>query len=246
MEKLISIKENLKNINSLISKLENGNLSTIEKDIILQNLRDLYLLVNSVESLDHEVIQAKESIVETKLKEPVQPKDEQVVVKEEPKIEEKEVELMDFVDDQVEEIKEESVIEKTHSEPINESPKQQNLFANSNGGNNVKTVGETLGQNKRSLNERLADNSKNDVASKISQKPVTDIKAAIGIGDRFLYIRELFNGNNDTFEQTVTHLNSLNSFDDAESYIRSNFDWDDSDETVLNFVSVVKRKYIKL
>ncbi len=268
MEKLLSIKEKLKSINSSVLRIEEVGINEIEKDILMADLRDVYVLISNLDIDNNQSIKNdahEEKVAAIPVDKKVEaPKIEDVVVEERP-------DIIDFVDDP---IVEESVVEKNEesiaktiveqavepkteikSEPVVEeapqveAPKQQNLFGNgngySNGNGNVKTVGESLGQNKTSLNERLAEQSKtNDIASQIRQKPVSDIKAAIGIGDRFLYIRELFNGNNDIFESTITYLNSLNSFDAASSYLADNFNWDSSEETVTNFVNVVRRKYL--
>lgn len=247
MEKLLSIKEKLKNINISISKIEEASISMIEKDILLFEIREVYVLINSLDiDVDSKPVIDKEPQIE---------KNVEVLVKNEIVKEEK-IDIIDFVEETIveekvelvtvtkEEIKSEPVVQ---SKPVVEAPKQQNLFGNNaiNGNGNVKTVGESLGQNKTSLNERLAGHSNpNDISSQIRQKPVSDIKAAIGIGDRFLYIRELFNGNIDVFESTISYLNSLNSFDAANSYLADNFDWDLSQESVVNFVNVVKRKYL--
>ena len=247
MEKLLSIKERLKSINSTISNLENASISLIDKDILLTEIREVYVLISSINSNSN--VEEKQAAPQKVVEEIV--KQEELVEK--PEVLEEilaipEPEIVEFVDEHIEEPKPEIIPEPVVQESARvEAPKQQNLFANgqTNGNSNVKTIGEQLGQNKTSLNERLAGQSKpKDVSTQIGQKPVSDIKAAIGIGDRFLYIRELFNGNNDDFEQTITHLNSLNSFDDADSYLKKNFSWDDSKETVLNFVSVVRRKYL--
>ncbi len=262
MKNLLVIKEKLKNINTLLLELENEQISLIEKDIILQNIRELYVLINSMK-IENNVISENEIKLNNIEKEeeiinPQQNKTEELEDKKEDKPEKIEISKNEIEEEKtiISEDKTEKPIEQIETTETTEknsevddsikkeTPQQQTLFSNQQ--SNLKTLGETLGQNKESLNERLANNNQNDIASKISQKPISDIKAAIGIGDRFLYIRELFNGNSDMFEQTIEHLNSLNSFDTADSYIKSNFDWDNSDETVSNFINTVKRKYIKL
>ena len=262
MEKLLSIKEKIKNVNSLISNLQNDNICLIEKDIILAELRGIYNMINSIEIDDFSVI--------SDVKEKVIIDNGCIKDVDEINVEKTNLHILEKDDSEVEQITTESDIndsEKSEiSNPVHENamnmltesdknietPKQQKLFDNvpkndnlNNGGGNVKTVGEKLGQNKKSLNERLAEKSNpNDIASKISQKPISDIKSAIGIGDRFLYIRELFDGNNDLFEQTVSHLNSLNSYNEANDYLKDNFKWESTEETAVGFLNVVRRKYL--
>jgi hypothetical protein len=252
MENLLSVKEKIKILNTIVQKIEKDGYSRIEKDIILQELRDIYLLVDNLENSPTVVTETVNKMPENPIL--IEKQEEQI------QIEEKHESVVEFVDDSPieEEVQEpvvvaETVIEKpevTQETPIEKTqerkpvPQQQNLFATNNS-NGVKTIGEQLGQNKTSLNERLSStNTPNDVASKIGQKPINDIKAAIGIGDRFLYIRELFNGNNDDFEQTIQHLNSFTNFNQAQEYLNNNYAWDNNQETVANFINVVKRRYL--
>ncbi|MDD2199357.1 MAG: hypothetical protein PHE08_06500 [Bacteroidales bacterium] len=134
-----------------------------------------------------------------------------------------------------------------NQERIKTSDAQVDLFANVTNSINTTsdkqvTIGEHLGANKKSLNETFA--GKPDIVSKLSQKPITDIKAAIGIGDRFMFIRELFDGDNEKFNQTIEILNGLNNFDKAIEYIQSNFNWNIEDSTTKQFLNIVSRKYI--
>ena len=272
MENLLSVKEKIKNVNRILQNLDKDGFSLIEKDIILQEIRELYTLVNNLDIIEQNTIEpvnkiakndsisvedeqetksetASENIVEFLDSEPVEEKAKEleeivetpvkaIVVEEEPQelveIEKNPVKVADNVSSNTQ-------VKPKLTKPV---PEQQNLFGN-NRQNGVVTIGEQLGQNRTSLNKSLSSNANsNDVSSRFGQKPISDIKAAIGIGDRFLYIRELFNGNNDEFEQTLVHLNSLNSYEEADNYLKGKYNWDYSQETVSNFVGVVKRKYL--
>jgi len=278
MEKIITLKEELKKISSFIESFENKNLSKIDKDILLQKIRDLYL---GVIDLDEKTVsdfkpqagsgvqfpitekpqavsfeKQPESVIAKP--EPTISTPEPVIAKPEPinVISEKEEMLVEFADSfnsEPEQVITPVVVAETKPIPepviIKQEPQvkkpiveQANLFAGGHNGG-VKTIGEQLGQNKTSLNEMLGQkNHMDDVATRL--KPLTDIKAAIGVGDRFLYIRELFGGNTDSFDSTISHLNSLNSFQDAHNYLASNFKWDESQSTVSTFINIVKRRYV--
>jgi hypothetical protein len=106
----------------------------------------------------------------------------------------------------------------------------------------VESLGETLGRDKKSMNESIGKKD-NPLANKFQAKPITDIRAAINLGDRFLFIKELFNGNSDEFNQTIDELNAKRSFDEAQA-ILNKYNWDTSNETVNYFLSIVQRKYI--
>jgi hypothetical protein len=63
------------------------------------------------------------------------------------------------------------------------------------------------------------------------------------VNDRFLYIRELFDGNNQKFLETLKTLDSKQNIKEAVDYLRNNFRWK-RNETSLKFVNLVKRRFI--
>ena len=72
--------------------------------------------------------------------------------------------------------------------------------------------------------------------------PVTDIRQAVSIGDRFLFQRELFAGNAEKLQQTLTELNTLNALDEAVAYINK-FGWDKQSPTYELFMNVLRRRF---
>jgi hypothetical protein len=76
-------------------------------------------------------------------------------------------------------------------------------------------------------------------------KPVKDLLAAIGINDRFTFIRELFNNDTAAFESSAKILNEAASFNDAYNFMIQHFDWDMDSEAVQLLLDIVRRKFIK-
>lgn len=74
-------------------------------------------------------------------------------------------------------------------------------------------------------------------------KPVTDIRQAISLGDRFLYQRELFGQNAELMQKTLNDLNALRSFDEAVSYIMTHFKWDSDSTTYQQFLVTLHRRF---
>lgn len=100
-----------------------------------------------------------------------------------------------------------------------------------------------LGENfikEPSLNERLT--GQKEIQPRIKGKPVTSIKAAIGLNDRFMYTRELFDNNASKFESTVEQLDKATGIIEAIEFLEQNFKWPKS-ETSLKFVELVKRRF---
>lgn len=73
--------------------------------------------------------------------------------------------------------------------------------------------------------------------------PVTDLKQAISIGDRFLYQRELFGKNGELMQRTIADLNGLNTFDEALEYIDRHFNWDKEQPSYELFVNALHRRF---
>ena len=92
----------------------------------------------------------------------------------------------------------------------------------------------------KSVNDQLTDSHK--LEFKLSNMPVSSIQNAIGINDRFLYIRELFDGDAGKFTETVSKLDMMNEINQAVEYLQQNFKWK-KNETSLKFVNLVKRRF---
>ncbi len=93
-----------------------------------------------------------------------------------------------------------------------------------------------------SVNELLGSDDSDKLEYKISNSPVESIKTSIGINDRYQYIRELFEGNAETFSRAVGELDNLNSIQEAVTYLQQNYTWKKND-TSLKFVNLVKRRF---
>lgn len=72
--------------------------------------------------------------------------------------------------------------------------------------------------------------------------PVTDIRQAVSIGDRFLFQRELFAGSAEKLQKTLSELDNLHSLDEALAYIEK-FGWDKQSPTHELFLNVLRRRF---
>ena len=92
------------------------------------------------------------------------------------------------------------------------------------------------------LNEKLAA-AKNQ-ESKVKGKPVTSLKGAIGLNDRFMFTRELFGNNREKFDKTIDNLDACETLIAAIEYLEQNFKWT-KNETSLKFIGLVKQRFSK-
>ena len=93
----------------------------------------------------------------------------------------------------------------------------------------------------KSVNDIRTDDLPN-LEHKLSNRPLSSIQSAIGINDRFQYIRELFEGSADNFVKAVAELDSMNDMKEAVDYLQTNFKWK-KNEASLKFVNLIKRRF---
>ena len=98
-----------------------------------------------------------------------------------------------------------------------------------------------------SLNESLKYNQNTELTEMLSNEPIKDLKKAIGINDRFLYINELFNGDEVMFERSIKTINSFSIYPEAEYWIRRELKlklaWDEKNPIVKQFDQLCKRRF---
>jgi hypothetical protein len=95
------------------------------------------------------------------------------------------------------------------------------------------------------LNESLQQQMQyQDLSSRLHSKPVNDLTKAIGINERFLYVRELFGNDTKKYEKAISVLNDAANFNDAYNYMIREYTWDMDSELVQELLELVRRKFI--
>ena len=97
-----------------------------------------------------------------------------------------------------------------------------------------------------SLNDRLKE-SKIELSQSLTSVPIKDLKKAIGVNDRFLFINELFRGDEAMYERSIKTIQNFSIYAEAEFWIRRELKvkigWLDSDQVVKQFDQLVKRRF---
>jgi hypothetical protein len=110
----------------------------------------------------------------------------------------------------------------------------------------TKEINELVADTSKSLND-LHREPKTEISDKLSDVPVKDLKKAIGVNDRFLYIKELFRGDEAMYERSIKTINSFSIWPEAEYWIRrelkTKLGWVDSEPVVMQFDQLVKRRF---
>lgn len=118
-------------------------------------------------------------------------------------------------------------------------------------------IHQNLEQPKRELNTQLETTTPSvneqlkgrdiEWSAKLSDAPVKDLKKAIGINDRFLYINELFRGDEVMYERSIKTINNFSIWPEAEYWIKrelkTKLGWDDSHPVVKQLDQLVRRRF---
>lgn len=111
---------------------------------------------------------------------------------------------------------------------------------------NKKTLNELNFDYPESLNDRLKE-VKIELSQTLTSSPIKDLKKAIGINDRFLFINELFRGDEAMYERSIKTIQNFSIYAEAEFWIRRELKvkigWLDSDPVVKQFDLLVKRRF---
>ncbi|HDT12621.1 MAG TPA: hypothetical protein ENO01_03080 [Candidatus Marinimicrobia bacterium] len=97
-----------------------------------------------------------------------------------------------------------------------------------------------------SINENLGLKRSGDVTSKLSSQPIQSISRNIGINDRFYIIKELFNGDTESYNRIIANLDQSNNFNEAFSIIENRFPETIEHEGVQILVNLARRRFITI
>ncbi len=103
-------------------------------------------------------------------------------------------------------------------------------------------LGDVLNHDVRTLADTIA--APRDAASELARgEAVTDLRAAIGLNDKFLLIRDLFGGDSVQYERTIDALNACADLDDCIVYIAENHVWNPSSDGAKRLIELLERKF---
>jgi hypothetical protein len=104
----------------------------------------------------------------------------------------------------------------------------------------------TLANEVESLNEKLKED-RIEVVSTLQGTPVRDLKKAIGVNDRYLFVHDLFRGDENMYERSIKTINGFSIYPEAQYWIQRELkvklSWPDNSETVKLFDQLIKRRF---
>lgn len=255
---IINFNKKLNKITLLSDTFENGVFSTLERDLLLTYIRDLYDIALGDEPLP--VKKVKKNIQPEREESPVFVEETHVYTHKanaEPEIQviERAQEVKTIVEpisipkpksevQFVEKVvaKEEPV--KAPVTVVEKVPKAIPLVERIEVSTSVQNMSES-----DILNELFSEGQVNDLSDKLALTPVQDLTKSMGINERIFTQQELFANNSQDFTLILTTLNSFQSFDDAKQYLINKvipeYGWmqDNKIKKAATFIKLVKRKF---
>lgn len=90
----------------------------------------------------------------------------------------------------------------------------------------------------------------NELSDRLSMSPIRDLRKSMGVNERIFTINELFDGNQNLFDEVVNHLNSLDNFAVAADYLKrgvalaNNWEAAERQKKAEHFIRLVYRRYL--
>ena len=78
----------------------------------------------------------------------------------------------------------------------------------------------------------------------LEKKNLSDFKKAFSLNDRFRFKRELFGGNEELMNETISTLNLLQSYNDSIAYIQEHFQWNQEDSATIDFIKLLEKRFL--
>lgn len=91
--------------------------------------------------------------------------------------------------------------------------------------------------------EKQPDNS---IASQLQRKTINDLRTAIGINERFLFLNDLFKGSMEKYNKSLSVLNEINNLDGAIIYMHElqvELQWDENSLAYKKLMNLVERRF---
>jgi hypothetical protein len=220
-EKIKRIRERLQRLQQLIDEWNSRcAIPVIEKDLVLQQLQELYLMVKETESLA-EMKQHPEA-EEQKKQEPVSN------AVEKPAAAQDKTAGIAADDNQV-----------TAGTRSSKRKQPATLFENAT---------DRPHQPEETLLDRLSrSKDEKTLADKFSSLPVSDLKKSIGINEKFKFINELFGNDTEEYNRFIEKLNSCTSSEEATRLVNDEYairwGWNKEEETFQSLTALIGRKF---
>lgn len=225
-------------IAGILEAVESKNaFSSMEKDLILQHLREMYDAVLEVKpdkiAEEPKKVAKKEEVKRVEpakvMQEPVksvveEPKKQKQEVIEQPKQEELIIEIEPVA------VKEEILEQVQETQEIQQHSKQ--------------ILAEKFAKPEPLLHDVVAQQViVTDLSTKFQQKEITSLTQSIQINDRFLFIKELFRDDAKLYNESLQKIDGMGSIDTAVSFLTNEINIDLEKDAAQKLLQLLNRKF---
>ena len=97
------------------------------------------------------------------------------------------------------------------------------------------------------LNKKYTDGFENNLEQALQYEPIQNLAAAIDINDRYLFVNELFHGDEPMYEKSIVTLNNFHSYEQACNWMKQELglkqDWDNNSFVARQFAQLLHRRF---
>jgi hypothetical protein len=108
-------------------------------------------------------------------------------------------------------------------------------------------INDLVGGSNTSINDKLKSGNSAELGATLKASPVKELRKAIGVNDRFVFINELFRGDEAMYERSIKTINNFRILPEAEYWmereLKIKIGWDDSRDIVQHFYQLVRRRF---
>lgn len=125
------------------------------------------------------------------------------------------------------------IVKKIEPKPepvVQEAPKKESLF-----------------EKAASLYDKIAKPVDRSIATQASRQPISNIKSAIGVNEKFIYLKELFKNNINEYNECLEKLNNFDNYAAAEDFfqeLKNKYNWDPDSKSFQGLAELMARRYL--
>lgn len=101
---------------------------------------------------------------------------------------------------------------------------------------------------KTTLHDKMSEGKMvRSVATHLQSKPLTDLKKSIGINERFVFVNELYNGDQKLYNQSIEQLNNFSDYGEARNFLFDELaltmNWDKESKIFAELSELIRRRF---
>lgn len=253
-----SIIDTLESILSIVSNINTseGVIPQIDIDLLQERIRKLYQEVHYLDEENQkwkddaipkikEVKKAETTVISKEIQKEATEENKTIKTS---KANDVDILTTDILEEKIpkEEIPKEELVSKEKikgDKIIQEKTIEPKLF------NDNISVAEKLNVGEKSINDQISEKSEDDeLNNKMNLSPISNLKTAIGINDKFMFVNELFNGDMKSYDLFIYKINDMEVAREAIEIYHSklrDFDTNIESAAAIKLEEYIQRKFIK-